>query len=296
MKKLQQIEDKINRSLEKSSKQVKQSFLNILPKQLVAFYLIYSKKISQFIEVKIIKRLNELIQNIKVIIQQKNHDFIKKKDEWRIRSMEFFTYLRINSSSNILKNILLKIKESLNGIISKIENNTKKRYFFLSTLLIIIALTSGLNIISQSKKIYTNETQEEKREIKEKAERKIASINEAFSRRPSYYKTLRKRHSIHNVQLPVYMEDTASYKTLIIDFNILSSNRFTKKFLEHNELKVRDFLIMNLEPLLTEFALSNEEGKVLLKQAIKNEINDFILMSNVEGSISELGITYAIAN
>ena len=114
--------------------------------------------------------------------------------------------------------------------------------------------------------------------------------------RPSYYKQEKKYYKIGNFRIPIYIGETNQHmKTLQIEFTVLTSDRFSKKFLEKNEHLSRDYVLTTLEPLIPEFTL-DAEGKRVIKDKIKKELNNLLIKNNVEGRVVDLYIHDIITN
>ena len=99
---------------------------------------------------------------------------------------------------------------------------------------------------------------------------------DAISRRRGYKRAKEKHFVIRNVSLPVYFSTKTKYKKLIIDFDIKSSNRYIKAYFDSNLHLVKDKLNNSLEPISVSFPL-NDEGKMIIKNKIKREMNELIL-------------------
>ncbi len=295
MKKLQKIEDKINESILKNTHWFKLMILGLIPAKFIYQVKTFLDKISLNAHVA----QDKTIQGFSIFkknLLSKMNSFGNMKLMFKNNLLLALSFVKSNPIGTVISLVFKKFFSAINIVFMKIANNKKKEYFYIASVLIVCASVAGLNVLKKSKQIYENETYSQTQKEKAKAHRKIASINEEFSHRPEYYKSVRRMHSIHNVQMPVYVQKVNAYRTLILDFTLLSSNRFAKKYLEHNELKVRDFLIMNLEPLLIEFTVTQNEGKTILKNKIISEINDFLNYNKVEGNIENINFTYKIAN
>lgn len=123
-----------------------------------------------------------------------------------------------------------------------------------------------------------------------------ASVEEEITYdRPAYYKKQTKHYEINNLRLPVYVAQVNEIRSVDIDFTATTSNRNARMFLEKKEFQLRDHLILQIEPSVASFPLE-EEGKEIIRRKLLVEINDFLKLNNVEGEITELKITYVLAN
>jgi flagellar basal body-associated protein FliL len=123
-----------------------------------------------------------------------------------------------------------------------------------------------------------------------------ASVEEEITYdRPVYYKKQNRHLDLTNIRLPVYFANVNEVKSVDIDFSATLSNRLTRMQLEKLEFQLRDHLILNIEPMVASFPLE-EEGKVILRDKLIIEINDFLKAHQLEGEVKDLKITYILAN
>lgn len=122
-----------------------------------------------------------------------------------------------------------------------------------------------------------------------------ASVEEVEYDRPGYYKKQHRHFEMTNFRLPVYFAQINQIKSVDIDFTATLSNRQAKKFLEKHEFHLRDHLILQVEPSVSSFPLE-EEGKEIIRQKVLAEINDFLIQNEIIGEVTELKITYVLAN
>lgn len=123
-----------------------------------------------------------------------------------------------------------------------------------------------------------------------------ASIEEEIPyERPAYYKKQTRHFEITSLRLPVYVAQVNEIRSVDIDFTATTSNRNARMFLEKKEFQLRDHLILQIEPSVATFPLE-EEGKEIIRRKLLVEINDFLKLHNIEGEITELKITYVLAN
>lgn len=127
------------------------------------------------------------------------------------------------------------------------------------------------------------------------AGRTPASAEEISYDRPGYYKKHTKHFTMTNFRLPVYIPELNEIRSVDVDFTATLSNRHARMFLEKWEFQLRDHLILQIEPSISSFPLE-EEGKVIIKKKIWAEINDFLKLHEIDGEVTELKITYALAN
>lgn len=111
-----------------------------------------------------------------------------------------------------------------------------------------------------------------------------------LKRRPAYYKAEKKYLVMINIFIPVYASNTNKYQTLSVDIQLVTSIRMTKEYISKHQTLIRDKLNMTFEPIIPEFPLT-VEGRAVLKDKIKIEINNFLQEQNVPGIVEEVVIT-----
>jgi flagellar basal body-associated protein FliL len=118
--------------------------------------------------------------------------------------------------------------------------------------------------------------------------REIASVpDEPYAVRPPYYKLEERMYHINGLILPIYIESTGSMKSLKMDITLEASNRTTVQFLVSNHAVIRDYLNSEIEAFEPTFPLE-PEGRDILKEKIKIELNNFLKQQNVEGQIKKV--------
>lgn len=160
------------------------------------------------------------------------------------------------------------------------------------TFIVAGAATSltGITVYTQSKSIVEKTTE---------VERIPASVISKFitDRGGDLHLIDKRSLRLNNVQMPVYVESQKHLNTLIIDFTIISSNRYIKEYFYEvdNETILRDKLSMTVQPFLTDFSLE-DEGKIIIKDKIKKEVNDLIKDLKIKGEIEDVYIHSLLAN
>lgn len=127
------------------------------------------------------------------------------------------------------------------------------------------------------------------------AERFPASAEEILYERPEYYKKSARHLEITNLRLPVYIPEVNEIRSVDIDFTATLSNRYSRAYLEKHEFHLRDHLILQMEPSVASFPLL-DEGKQIIRQKLLMEINDFLKVNKIDGVVTDLKITYILAN
>lgn len=210
----------------------------------------------------------------------------------RVNSFPFKSYFEAKIQA--IKAFILKTPlKSYVPIFSKwIAPNYQKLVRRLSTvkpqefgiLLVAVIMVSGgvLGIYINSNDIFQ----------KEYGGRTPASVQE-YDYKPNYLQFEQKTLKVLNVKVPIYAEDIKAIKSVTIDFSVRTTTRFAKYYLEQYEYKLKDYFFSSAEPVISSFALE-DEGKDVLKETIRTEINHFLEKENVEGRVEEINILYAI--
>ncbi len=113
--------------------------------------------------------------------------------------------------------------------------------------------------------------------------------------RPVYYKQETRIVTFSNLQLPVYVQGNNELRSLIIDFSVQASNRFTKNWVGRHEFQIRDHLAMTLEPVLPAFPMT-DEGRTMLAEKLKQEFNVFLAAQKIEGVVEDVRIIYVLGH
>jgi len=129
-----------------------------------------------------------------------------------------------------------------------------------------------------------------------KGSRAPASVieDEAFPR-PVYYKKQVRHLEFTAVRLPVFLPEVNELRSVDIDFMATLSNREAKNWLSKHEFKLRDFLIHQFEPVKAGFPLE-DEGKEIIRQKLQAELNEFLKEIKIDAHVTELKLTYVLAN
>lgn len=146
---------------------------------------------------------------------------------------------------------------------------------------------SGVQVIFSGKRIVTQHME---------ASREPASVEEDVAyERPAYYKKQIRHFTVTNLRLPVYIGGVNEVKSIDIDFVATVSDRESRMFLEKHEFQFRDHLITEVEPMVATFPLE-EEGKIILRNKLEEEINAYLQIHNLQGWVTDLKLTYILAN
>lgn len=121
------------------------------------------------------------------------------------------------------------------------------------------------------------------------------SIKQVLGGRPKYFMQTEKLASFKDLNLQLFLEDTRRNRQIWVDFTALSSNRNVVLFLKDHEVELRDYLNMNVEPVIPQLPIE-EEGRSIIKDKIKLELNEYLKKSGIEGKILEIYVDYLIVS
>jgi flagellar basal body-associated protein FliL len=121
-----------------------------------------------------------------------------------------------------------------------------------------------------------------------------ASVYQERLGRPAYHNQKKKMNFFTHLKLPVYLkQDGKSLKKISVDFNLTTNYRKTNQFIQKNYSKIQDQLVMNFEPMVPEFILKTE-GKEVIREKIKIEINKYLIKNEVEGRVEDVQLIYIL--
>lgn len=113
--------------------------------------------------------------------------------------------------------------------------------------------------------------------------------------RPEYYRKSDRSYSLANVDFQVFEEDLKRNHQVYIDFTVVASNRNIVNFLKTHEELIRDRLSTNVEPILPHLPIE-DEGKRIIKDKIRDELNSILIKENIEGRILEVYFNFSMSS
>lgn len=113
--------------------------------------------------------------------------------------------------------------------------------------------------------------------------------------RPAYYGKTDRIYSLKDVNLQIFLDETHRNRQVYFDFSLIASNRNVVNFLRDNEVELRDRLNTNIEPIIHRL-LMDDEGRLIIKDKVKDEVNEFLEEEDVEGKIQEIYIDSSISS
>jgi flagellar basal body-associated protein FliL len=120
-------------------------------------------------------------------------------------------------------------------------------------------------------------------------------LKQILPSRPPYYRQTERMLSITDINLQIFLEDTHRNRQVWMDFSALASNRNVILYLKEHEIEFKDHLMNNVEPIIPQLPVE-DEGRSIIKDKIRSELNQFLEKNNIEGKILEVYIDYLIAS
>jgi hypothetical protein len=124
--------------------------------------------------------------------------------------------------------------------------------------------------------------------------REPASVQE-YDYKPGYKVYAEKTLQVLNIKLPIFVESIGKVDSITIDFSVRTSTRFAKYYLVEYEYKLKDYFFTTVEPVVSDFPMETE-GKEVLKEKIREEIDNFLYENYVEGHVEEVNILYMVGS
>ncbi len=283
MGKFQNLEDLINKLLVSASLWMKEKLQSLTPSK-VKKSLNQGQELHQKKKVQLKERMIEAkAKSIQALASSKN-----KVQHIRDKSLDVVDQAR---QTDIRSLSIKKVLFAIGAFISPAFMKFKTWYLSLKPTSIAsfvsiatIGTLASVNIYVQTNKI----SEEAKRVPASELAEEVENATDV-SRRPAYFKKIEKQFKVSNIVLPAYMHGSGPLKKLVIDFTFESSNKYIKQYLWDNPHLVHDALNSNIEPISIDFPLETE-GKTVVKEKIKKEINKLLKNLKIKGEIKDVYI------
>lgn len=122
---------------------------------------------------------------------------------------------------------------------------------------------------------------------------KSVELKQVLGGRPKYFLQSEKTYKLMDTNLQLFLEDTRRNRQIWVDFSALASNRNVVLFLKAHEVELRDHINSYVEPVIPQLPIE-DEGRQIIKDKLRIEINEYLKKSHIEGSIQEIFIDYII--
>lgn len=209
-------------------------------------------------------------------IRAKLFEWNTKIQELEIRSLK---RLIIVLFSFLLLPILIRLKVWL----SKLNPLTMALGISITALGTLV----GLNIISTQKKL----AKEQSRSIASESEIELDLTSQGP--RPVYFNLAERFVKLINIHFPIYFDSIQDFRSMQMDVTLITSNRYIREYIDQNEYLFQDRLNVHLEPVVPDFPL-NDEGRTIIREKIKYEVNTLLEHLEIKGEIEEVLIDYIL--
>ena len=123
----------------------------------------------------------------------------------------------------------------------------------------------------------------------------IWEINQEEVKKPRYHLAYLRQFRFSDIGLQLLLEETKRNRQVYFEFTVQTVNREGIVFLKHHEVEIKDHLMMNVEPVVPGLPL-DEEGKRIIRDKVKFEINNYIKLNHLETEVEEVFIDYMLAS
>lgn len=291
LNKLEKFEEKVNEIIEKLKALIFALFFKLIPQKVFTIVaLIKTKIINKCLILR--SRVSEKISLVatKVIIfknlTSKTIDDIQKYPI-KEKAFHLLEYLKKLLLKTPLKNhaswFIDKAKFHINKFDETLERLGKAQLGFAAIVLFVMSI-GFYGVYRSSNQIYQEEF----------TSRTPASVQE-YARKPKYKMFKKKTLTIENIKVPIFAENVKQVRSITISFSVRTSTRFAKQYLVYYENQLKDYFFTSVEPVISSFPLETE-GKLVLKEKIIYELNNFLAEKKVEGIVEEVSIVFISAN
>ncbi|MDD4975919.1 MAG: hypothetical protein PHY93_16300, partial [Bacteriovorax sp.] len=124
---------------------------------------------------------------------------------------------------------------------------------------------------------------------------KSIKLKQILPSRPQYFRQAERMMSVTDINLQIFLEDTHRNRQVWIDFSVLASNRNIILYLKDHEVELKDHLTTNVEPVIPQLPVE-DEGRLIIKEKLRSELNQFLEKNGIEGKILEIYIDYLMVS
>lgn len=285
MKKWEKLESKINQKLERTFSNVGQAVSSTTPDKIRGWKQSFGDKLSNTKQQLIAapSALTAKIADTKKSFESNAHD-LKINLDRNMKEARKGKYSRFGIAAGIIAVLewaLLPFYKKIATLFSTMQPSTLAS----GIVLVTVGTITGIGVINSGNKIA---------EESGLVERVPAAIERVSEPRPKYYKRNERELLVANVVIPSYIEGTTALKKLQVDFTVISSNRYIREYFFDNTHLVEDVFNSKIEPMLPGFPLG-DEGKLILKEKIKDELNALLKRMKIEGKIDQVYISSLLA-
>lgn len=285
MKKWEKIENSINATLEKTISNVSDVVSSTTPSQIRTWKSKLRDQATKTKNTLLVAplALSEKIKNAKSAAQSGIIDLQLNLNK-KLNDSKTGKFSRFGAAASILALLewaFLPFYKHIAKFLSSLQPTTLASGIVIFT----VGTITGIGVYNNSEKIAQEAGL---------IERAPAAIQRQLENRPKYYKRNEKELLIANVVVPSYIEGSTSLKKLNVDFTIISSNRYIREYFYDNSYLIEDVFNTRIEPMIPGFPLG-DEGKLILKEKIKIELDALLKRMKIEGQIDQVYISSILA-
>lgn len=203
---------------------------------------------------------------------------------------QVFLFLK-NIRDSLLNTPLRSYVLLANKVLEKFSRRFENAISILTSQQFVIAFSALCMILIGTYNIYVSSEDIYQKEFTGR----VPASADKYLDRPEYRKYAKRTMKVFNVRVPIFVENVKQIKSVTIDFSVRTSTRFARYFLESYEYKLKDYFFMTVEPVISSFPIETE-GKLILKEKIQDELNNFLKEQNVEGEVLEVDILFIVAS
>ncbi len=288
MKKFMKIEDGINRILSNVGEQASSATKKITPKKILESVVDFQENFAEkkvLLGKGLVEKKNKAQSDLINLKKKSTKNWHKTKDS-ALNSLVEAKDFRLTPS--ILKKIVLAIFAIFAPPLKKCTHwvfTLKPKALVAFVTLSTVGSLTGITVYKNSKKIAEKAARSPAAEMVEKVK-----DADGTSRRPAYFRRTDKEFLVRNFIFPVHLVNTGGMKVLNLDFTVKASNKYIRAYLWENPYLITNKLHSTIETMSIEFPVESQEGKQIIKDKIKVELNALLKELEIKGEIDEINI------
>ena len=227
------------------------------------------------------EKISELKQiNIKSKVEQTKQNAIAKSQE-----------IKETAKTNGVKGLLIILLAVLMTPLKKLKTlitNLSHNQILAGTIFSAITVIAGISIMHSTNTIF----------VKERARRPANIKKIKVEVRPIWYQNQLKQIQFRHVSIPITINSLGDVKSLTIDVTVKSSTQLTALYIKDKSYLFSDLLMTEVHPIIPSFPLE-DEGKIIIKDKIKEEFNKFLkgkkyMGEDLKGEVEQVSIEYLL--
>ena len=105
--------------------------------------------------------------------------------------------------------------------------------------------------------------------------------------RPAYYKRYEKQFQLNHLAIPIHIKNKKKLKRIYMDFTVETSSRSLKEYLSKRTHLIESRFNSLIEPIIPDLPME-KEGKTIIVQKLKREINQLIKDLKLKGRVEKI--------